>query len=326
MMYLQIAIGFMLLLGGAEFLVRGAVSMARRLGISPLVIGMVVVGFGTSAPELVVTLDAAMSGATGIAVGNIVGSNIANILLILGASGLLIPIVSDPALIRRDGIILAGATTLFVILCLFGVIGIVEGAILTILLFAFLGYSFWRERANKDPAAQAHIHEAEEVETITDSLWLSALVTLGGLGCVVFGADQLVEGGTTLARSLGVADEVIGLTMIAVGTSLPELATAIVAAYRRHADVVLGNVLGSNIFNMMGVIGPVALITPLPVPDQILRFDLWVMEASTLALLILLATRRSFGRVVAGSFVSLYLAYIVVQFYGVAPILDALFG
>lgn len=321
MMYLFILLGFILLLGGAEFLVKGAVGLARRLGISALVIGMTVVALGTSAPEFVVSLNAAFEGVSGIATGNIIGSNIANILLILGISALIAPIVSDPESVRRDGIILLAATALFIILSLSGSLDTLAGILLFGSFIAFLGYSYWRERKGTDEEAAAlHAQEAEEVEA-PSNLWVSLAMTVGGMAAVVYGSELLVDNGTKVARLYGVSEEVIGLTMIAIGTSLPELAASGMAALRGHTDVALGNVIGSNLFNILGVMGAVSLIQPLEVSAQLIQFDLWVMLAATLVMLPFIMSRLTLTRGVGLSFFVIYCGYIAVQAVGVDTLL-----
>ncbi len=320
-MYFSILVGFVLLLGGAEFLVRGAVGLARRIGVSPLVIGMTVVALGTSAPEFVVSLDAALEQAAGIATGNIIGSNIANILLILGVSALITPVKGEPKAVMRDGFILLGCSTVFTVLCWQGVLDVMAGVILFGLFIVFLIYSYWRERHGQDPkVAELHMHEAEEVES-PQNLWLMLVMTVGGIAAVVYGAELLVEGGTAIARIYGVSEEVIGLTMIAIGTSLPELAASGMAAARGHTDVALGNVIGSNLFNILGVLGAVALIQPLSVAQQLLDFDLWVMMGATLLLIPFMVTRWELSRREGAVFAIAYCVYIVVQAYGVEKVL-----
>ena len=321
MMYLFIAIGFVLLLGGAEYLVKGSVGLARRFGVSPLVIGMTVVALGTSAPEFVVSLDAALANAAGIATGNIIGSNIANILLILGVTAMIKPIQGDPETVMRDGMILLGCSAVFTFLCWLGVLDKMAGFILFAMFIAFLVYSYWRERHGQDPAvAELHEHEADDIEA-PDNPWVLTLMTVGGIAAVVYGAQLLVDGGTEVARIYGVSEEVIGLTMIAIGTSLPELAASGMAAIRGHTDVALGNVIGSNLFNILGVLGAVSLIQPLPVAQQLLSFDLWVMMGATILLVPFMITRWQLSRMEGLVFACGYCAYIAVQAYGVEKVL-----
>lgn len=322
MTYLTLIAGLILLLGGAEVMVRGAVTLARKLGISPMVIGLTVVALGTSAPELIVAIEAALEGAAGMAVGNVVGSNIANILLILGVSGLIYPIASDPRAVKRDGSLLGIMTLLFALICWQGVVGFWSGAVLMALFVLFLGYSYWRETHAEDPeAAELHAKEAEEVEPLKGGVPIALAATIGGIAILILGSDFLVTSGVTLARDWGVSEEVIGLTMIALGTSLPELAASAVAAYRRHTDVALGNVVGSNLFNMLAVMGAAAMVSPLPVAKQILQFDLWVMLSATLLLVVFALTREMLSRLEAGLLFILYFVYIGLQAKGVESLL-----
>ena len=322
MTYLQVILGFALLLGGAEFLVRGAVQVAMKLGLSMLLIGMTVVAFGTSAPEFVVSLNAALDGSEAIALGNVVGSNIANILLILGATALLAPIVVDTRAVIRDGLMLTGASVLFTWLCLSGTVSQIAGGLMVLVLFGYFLRSYLSER--RDGVASAHLHEREaeeftDTEMSTGMAWLSLI---GGLIALSFGADQLVTGASSIARSFGVSEEVIGLTLIAFGTSLPELAASVVAARRGHTDVSIGNVIGSNLFNTLGVAGGVALVVPLSVPDQLIRFDLWIMMAATLVILAYLAMGSRFGRREGLIFLGAYGLYIGAQAIGVDNVLS----
>jgi cation:H+ antiporter len=326
MMYLQVLGGLALLLGGAEFLVRGAVGLAKRMGVSPLVVGMTVVAMGTSAPELVVSLNAALTGAPGIALGNLVGSNIANVLLILGAVGLVMAFAAKPQPRQRDALVLVGSSLLFAVLCWRGTIGLWQGLILLAAFFGFLGHSFWHEIRDDGVEAKERIEEVHELETMAGLAALTWLAVIGGLAAILYGADLLVGGGVALARTYGVPEEVIGLTLIAVGTSLPELAASVVAAVRGHADVALGNVVGSNLFNVLGVVGVVAVTTPLPVAEQIQDFDIWVMLGSTVLVVPLLMGRWRFSVGEGVVFLFAYAAYIGVQLYGVSGLLARIGG
>jgi len=322
MIYLTLIAGLILLLGGAEVMVRGAVTLARKLGISPMIIGLTVVALGTSAPELIVAVEAALEGAAGMAVGNVVGSNIANILLILGVSGLIYPIASNPAAMKRDGTLLGVMTLLFTLICWQGTVDIWSGAALLALFFFFLGHSYWRETHAEDPeAAELHAKEAEEIEALKGGVPIALAATFGGILVLVVGSEFLVTSGVELARTWGVSEEVIGLTMIALGTSLPELAASAVAAYRRHTDVALGNVVGSNLFNMLAVMGTAAMVAPLPVAKQILQFDLWVMLFATLLLVVFALTRQMLSRLEAGLLLLIYIVYIGLQAKGVEALL-----
>lgn len=324
MVYLQVLAGFVLLLGGAEFLVRGAVAVAAKAGLSTMLIGMTVVAFGTSAPEFVVSLNAALDGAPGIALGNVVGSNIANIWLILGATALFTPVVVDARAVMRDSMMLMGSTILFAWLCLLGSIEQIAGGVLVLLLCGYFLRSYLRERADGTASARLHEREAEEFEDVKMSALVAWLSLIGGLAAVIYGADMLVAGGTIIAREAGVPEEVIGLTLIAFGTSLPELAASVMAAWRGHTDVAIGNVIGSNLFNLLGVAGGVAAVTALPVPEQIRDFDLWVMMAATVMILSYLALGVRLRRRQGVLFFGIYCAYIAVQAAGVDRVMEAL--
>jgi cation:H+ antiporter len=313
LIWIQLAIGFVLLLGGGEALVRGSVGVALRLGLSPLVIGLTLVGFGTSAPELVACIQAALAGAPGIAVGNIVGSNIANILLILGAAAVIAPIVTTRQAFQRDGPVLIGASLLLLAVILSGAIGRWSGAAFLVLLAGYLGYTYVTERRAPDAAAEVYAAEAAEVAPRSASLTLSLLLALGGIAVVVYGADLLVAAAIVVARDFGVSEAVIGLTLVAVGTSLPELATSVIAAFRRHGDVAFGNIVGSNIFNALGITGATALVAPIAVPGEIIRLDVWVMMATAVLLVLFAVSGWRVSRWEGAVCLIAYAGYLVVQ-------------
>jgi len=322
MTYVQVIVGFLLLLGGAEILVRGSVAITRQLNVSTLVIGMTVVAFGTSVPELVVSLNAALEGTAGIAVGNIVGSNVANVLLILGTAGLVYPIAARDRPLVRDAAVLVAGSMLFVALAWNGTLGLLSGVVLLLAFFGFLIDSYRREaRGEHGAAGESLIDEVGELGQVRGPRWLSWALAAGGLAAVLVGAEILVDGGVAIAEKFGVPEEVIGLTLIAIGTSLPELAASAVAAARGHADVAVGNVIGSNLFNMLGVAGTVAVTTSVAVPEQIRLFDIWVMLAATIAMLPFLVGGWRFGRRAGIGFLAVYVGYVVLQAYGVADVL-----
>ncbi|MEE9380514.1 MAG: calcium/sodium antiporter [Hyphomonadaceae bacterium] len=264
MMYLMILGGLVLLYLGGEALVRGAVSIARRLGMSELLIGLTLVGFGTSMPELVTSLRAINMDAVGVAVGNVAGSNIANILLVLGIAALIRPIITHPGALARDMTVLILTTAAFAYLVYFDRFTSMTGMILVGCLIAYLILSVVLDTGSEGEAATMHIDEGGIVEQ-TDALPLALLIAFGGIVGVVFGARLLVDGSVDLARSVGVSEAVIGLSIVAIGTSLPELATSIVAAFRGKSDVAVGNVVGSSIFNILGVLGVTAIVKPFSV-------------------------------------------------------------
>jgi cation:H+ antiporter len=324
---LQLAAGFALLLFGAEFLVRGAVSVARRLKVAPMIIGMTIVAYGTTSPELVVSLQAAYDGLPGISVGNVVGSNIANILLILGTSALIFPIAVKPRLLYRDATMMIGAALLFAALAYSGTIEQWQGGLMVALLVAYTLYAFRQERIKgkaNDPGDVAE-EVAEEFSEAPRPLWLSLLSVVGGVVAVVTGAKLLIGAAMVTARYFGVGEEVIGLTIVAVGTSLPEFATAVVAAFRRHSDVAVGNIMGAGVYNLLMIMGLVGVVTPIPVPAQILAFDLWLMIAVTGMLLAFLLLRGGLSRPVGALFLAGFVAYTALQYYGVENV-TASFG
>ncbi len=310
---LLVAGGLVLLFLGGEALVRGSVAIAERLGISKLVIGLVIVGFGTSTPELLVSVKAALNGAPEIALGNVVGSNIVNVLLIVGVAAVIAPILDWPRTALREAVM---AT-----LAALAVVGLVQGQVLTrpqgiVMLVVLAGYlvaTYWLEQ--RERTARQFEHEVEEFEDIPIVRpWLAPLLVVLGVGALMLGADWLVKGAVSIARDLGVSDAVIGLSLVALGTSLPELATSIVAALRRHPDVVLGNVIGSNIFNILAILGVTVVIHPIEVDAQFRRVDAPVMLAASLLLLVLLCMTRRIGRRWGVLMLAGYVAYMVFLF------------
>ena len=310
MILIELAAGLVLLLVGGDALVRGAVVVATRLGVSPLVIGLTLVGFGTSMPELVASVQAAMLGAPGIAIGNVVGSNIANVLLILGISALVFPIAATHATLRRDGGVLIAASLVMVAIVLAGALERWVGVALIGLLIAFTIASFWLERRRGDGASAA----ATVPSGWPRSLPVALLLAVGGIVAVVLGAQFLVDAAIVLAERAGISQTVIGLTVVAVGTSLPELATSVVAAIRRQSDVALGNVIGSGIFNILGIAGVTGIVHPIPVPPEIARVDVWVMLAAAVLLVVFAATRGGVSRREGGILLACYAGYMAFQF------------
>lgn len=298
-----VAGGLALLLGGGECLVRGAVGLARSLGVPPLVIGLTVVAFGTSAPELVVSLQAALGGHPDIVLGNVVGSNNANVLLIAGAAAAIRPVAAEPGAVRRDGAALMAATLAFIGLCLLGELGFGAGLALAAALAAWMAWSLRSARRRGGDGEDG-------IEAAPRGAALALLLTLAGIAGVLLGARLLIDGAVDVARAAGLSEAVIGLTLIAFGTSLPELAAAGMAALRGHGDIALGNVMGSNLFNMLGIAGVTAMAAPVPVPAELLRLDLWVMLAATLLLLAALRGGRRVGRLEGGALAAAYALYI----------------
>lgn len=308
--YLLLALGVVLLTVGGDTLVRGASTAARSLGVSPLLIGLTLVGFGTSTPELVTSLTAAMAGSPGIAVGNVVGSNTANILLILGLTALIAPIAVDRAAFRRDGAMLVIAALVCGAAVLAGTIGLVWGMAMIAALIAYVVWAWLGERNAKDAERDKFEHIAEDAPDARGGLWAGLLLAALGIGLTIGGAHLLVDSAIVLARDLGVSDTIIGLTVVAVGTSLPELVTSVVAAVRRHGDVAIGNVIGSNIYNVLGILGVTAAVSPITVPAEIARLDIWVMLAATALLIVFLRTGHRLVRWEGLAMLAAYGAYV----------------
>lgn len=310
--------GLVALVAGAELLVRGASRLALALGVSPLVVGLTVVAFGTSAPEMAVSVGAALDGRTDMALGNVVGSNIANVLLILGLSALIVPLAVHRQVIRQEVPVMLAATLLLLGLAQFGRIPWWAGVVLVGLLVAYTAFLVMQSRRSKHTAAAA-----QEVDDVADELpppvtgWRAHWVVqtsyvMLGLVLLVVGAGWLVDAASAFARSLGVSEVVIGLTLVAVGTSLPELATSVMAAYKGERDMAVGNVVGSNVFNILGVLGLTTLAAGpagVPVPAPVLHFDVWVMAAVAVACLPVFATGREIARWEGAVFVLCYAAY-----------------
>ena len=300
---LLIAGGLGLLVLGGDALVRGAVALSLRLGITPLVVGLTVVAFGTSAPEMLVSLMAALSGSTDIALGNVVGSNIANVLVILGATALVAPVDPRGHDLRESWMMMIAASVMIIVLALMGPLGWGQGLILLLALVLVL----WRQIATARPEDATDLGTADVggMPPAKIAMWLAI-----GLVALPVGAQLLVSGATSIARAYGVSEAVIGLTLVAVGTSLPEMAASVASAIKGRADMALGNVVGSNIFNLLSILGVTALIAPLPVPAQMVRFDLWVMLAAALLLGPFLFRGIRIGRRIGAALLAAYAAYV----------------
>lgn len=279
---LYILAGLAMLALGAEGLVRGSSSVALRLGVTPLVIGLTIVAFGTGTPELLVSVEAATSDNSGMALGNIAGSNISNIALILGCAALARPMRVRSVLLRREVPLMIGVTLLLCVMLLDGGMSRIEGAILLLGSVAYTigAYVFAKRDRNREVAAEF----ADAIATVTRAPWLDLLCILGGLAALMLGAKLLVSGATVVAEALGMSQVVIGLTVVAIGTSMPELATSVVAAMKDEADVAFGNVLGSNILNILFILGLVALIRPFG-SEGLATLDLVVLAGSAILLL-----------------------------------------
>lgn len=309
MPWLMSGLGLVILLLAGDALVRGAVNLSLRLGVPALIVSLTIVAFGTSAPELLIAISAVLEHSSGIALGNVVGSNTANILLVLGIPALMKTLHTSECETRRNYVYMIIATVLFIALAFFGVFTIWSGLVLLAALVFVLGTAFYDARAHR---AAGEPDDLEDIEEADPSMpyWRICVYLLLGLIGLPLGAHLLVENATVIARIYGLSETVIGLTMVAIGTSLPELSTTVMAALRRQADVALGNVIGSNMFNLLAIIGVATFFGPLPVSPGFLHFDLWVMLAASLALIPFVFLRKNITRAWGAILTALYVVYI----------------
>ena len=299
--YIMLAGGLLGLFLGGDWLVHGASQIAARFNVPPLIIGLTIVGFGTSTPELLVSLQAAFDGLPGISIGNVVGSNTANILLILGVAGIIAPPIADFMNMRRDLFWMLGAALVMPVIIASGYVGRIEGAALITGLIIYLGLSFRAMRNDPTEALPSDVN-----------LLHAAGFTIAGLIAVMVGAKYLVESATIIARHLGVSEAMIGLSIVAIGTSLPELATTVAAAIKGEREIALGNIIGSNIFNILAILGLTGLIIPIPVDTRFMSFDVPVMICATLLILGLIYVRGEISRIAGGLMILAYIGYIAI--------------
>lgn len=274
-------LGLLILILAGDALVRGAVNTSLRLGVPALIVSLTIVAFGTSAPELLIAVNAILDGAPGIALGNVVGSNTANVLLVLGLPALLAGLRTSECETGKSYLIMISVSVLFVALCFVGPITWWHGLLLLGVLGLILGDQLREALAHRNQNSRGHI-EAVEGADPEMRWWKIGIYTVLGLIGLPLGADLLVDSSVSIARTYGVSDTVIGLTLIAIGTSLPELATTVMAAFRNQTEVALGNVIGSNMFNLLAIMGIASLVGPIPVDRSFLVFDLWVMLGASL--------------------------------------------
>ena len=312
--FVQLAGGLVYLLAGGDLLVRGAVALARRFHVSPIVIALTVVAFGTSLPELVVVVQATISGYPGLVLGNVVGSNIANVLLVTGAAAAIFPLTYGEHSVRRDSVFMIVATVLLVSLCWNGVLTVTEGMVLLIVLVVITALTA-REaaRAYRDAEIKPPM---EWVLGLPTRLSMIILFILLGAAFLPLGAHLVVDASVEIARHLGVSETVVGLSVLAIGTSLPELATTVTAAVQKRTEVAIGTVVGSNIFNILAIMGLGAAIapSPIPVPGGFFTLDFQVMLGSALVLSVFVWLKRPVGKPAGFTFLAAYAAYIVVLF------------
>lgn len=277
--YLLLLGGLAVLIVGGELLVRGAVGIASKFKLSPLVIGMTIVSFGTSAPELIVSLKAAMDGFPEIAIGNVVGSNIANIALVLGLTAIILPVPVKVATLKRDWPSMMFVSLLFFFFILDGTLNTWEGAVFVVLLLTYIVYQLKSSNKNDD----------EETEAIKQPILLSMLFLAIGITGLAFGSDWLVQGAVSIAKSFGVSEHVISVTIVAFGTSVPELVTSVMAAIKKQMDISVGNLIGSNIFNLLAVLGITAVVKEIPISEAVINNDIyWVLGTSLILLPLML--------------------------------------
>ncbi|WP_242494147.1 calcium/sodium antiporter [Salipiger sp. IMCC34102] len=305
MEWIFLVAGLAILLVAGDCLVKGAVNLALRLGVPALIVSLTVVAFGTSAPELLVSIQSVLDGVPGLALGNVVGSNTANVLLVLGVPAILATMHTAEHDTRSSYWQMLAATVLFIALCWAGVLTWISGLVLLAGLVAMLGWSLIEARRARADAPP----ELEGADPGLGGFRIALFLVLGLVG-LPLGAELLIRGATTIAQNFGLSESVIGLTLVALGTSLPELATTVIAALRRQADVALGNVIGSNMFNLLAITGVAALVGPIPVDDQFLTFDLWVMAGASLLLIAFVLFRQNLTRVWGILLTAAYGAYI----------------
>jgi len=315
MPWLLSSLGLVILLLAGDALVKGAVNLSLRVGIPALIVSLTIVAFGTSAPELLVSVNAVLANKPGLALGNIVGSNIANVLLVLGLPAILSVLHTSGCRCFKSYIQMLAASVLFIALAFRGSFDWISGAILLCALGLMLADAFRDTMAHRreiNSRAAADVDDIADLEGLDPDMpwWQILTFLLLGLVGLPLGADLLVDNASILATRYGVSEAVIGLTLVAVGTSLPELATTVMAALRKQADVALGNVIGSNIFNLLGIIGVAALVGRIPVDPQFLKFDLWIMLGTSLLLIPFVFFRCDIGRIVGIALTSVYLAYV----------------
>ena len=297
------AAGLVGLYFGAEWLLRGAIAVAQKLAIPTLIVSLVIVGFGTSMPELLVSVRAALTGSSDIALGNVVGSNTANILLIIGACAMIFPITHWDKGVKRDTYVMIAAAVLLLGLVQFEAIGRIAGLLMVVGLIAYIVYAYVQGKESMEELAD------EEVKHETLGTGFMALLIAGGLATLFVGAELLVRGATNLARDFGVSEAVIGLTVVAVGTSLPELATGVMSALRKHSDIMIGNIVGSNIFNILFILGVTSVIQPIAVAPRFGEFDVPVMLGVTIGFAFLLLSHLGVRRLTAGAMLVAYVGY-----------------
>lgn len=313
MAFLLLTIGLVVLVIAGDIMVRGAAALARHWGVPALIVGLTIVAFGTSAPELVVGVQAALIGQGDLAMGNVVGSNIANVLLALGLPALILAIPTNMAGVARNSFIALFATVLFIGLTLFAdALRMWQGAVLFSGIIAYLIYMFMLAKTGAEDPILEEMTEIEEGEDgLPTNVWKSTIYLILGIVGLIGGGSLIVNNAVIIAEGFGVSETIVGLTIIAVGTSLPEIATVVIATYRGHPEVAIGGVLGSNVFNIFAVMGASALAGPIFIENSLKVFDIWVMLATSIVLLAFVLTRQPIGRKTGIIFTVGYVLYIL---------------
>ena len=311
MEFIFVAAGLVFLILSGDFLVKGAVSLSLKLGVPALIVSVTIVGFGTSAPEMLIAVQSALNGAPGIALGNVVGSNTANVLLVLGVPALIYALDTGKADIKRIYVMMMAVSVIFVALAFLGPLHIWHGFVLLALLGVMLADNFFAAMKcrNQDSVDANILADLEDADPNMPTWKMWAFIIAGIIGLPV-GAQLMIDGAVIIAARFGLSQEIIGLTLVAIGTSLPELATTVMAAIRRQSDVALGNVIGSNMFNLLAIMGVTSFFGPLPIAAEFLNFHLWVMLAASALIGVFIFTRLSITRIWGVAFLGLYVIYL----------------
>ncbi|MFT4718524.1 MAG: cation:H+ antiporter [Rickettsiales bacterium] len=311
---LTIISGLIILYLGGEALIKGSISVARHLNISRILVTSVIVGFGTSMPEMTVSVEAMLKGAPEIAIGNVIGSNIANILFILGISAIISPFCLKDKFIQRDVVVMLISTIILCILGSLGMIGIIQGLFMLVILASYITYSYLQDKNNFSNKDIKNI-DSDLGFVKNFNLPLSILMSLIGVGLLIVGSSLFLDGSIEIANKFNISKEVIGLGIVAIGSCLPELTTVIVASIRKHGNIVIASIVGSNIFNILSIIGVISVIDDVVVPEHILKFDLWIFLTATIILSYMLLKGLKFSRKIGSVFLMTYILYFCTLFY-----------
>ncbi|MDC0074163.1 calcium/sodium antiporter [Alphaproteobacteria bacterium] len=315
--YFFLILGLCLLFYGGNSLVKGSVSLAVKINVPKFIIAATIIAFGTSLPELIVSIEAATSGFPELAIGNIIGSNISNILLVLGLPAMISVIVVGGGNVKKEAVLTLFSAGLIIIFSINNYISELEGGIMFFLILSFVFNSYWTNKSKNTASITNDQSDNEDLNENNNTIYIIFLIGSGLLG-LFFGSDLLIKGAVGIATRFSISSEIIGLTVVAFGTSLPELITSLIAVLKKHSELVIGNVLGSNLFNTLGVAGITALITPIPVSNGIIYFDFIVMLITSLLLIILIVKKIDINRFFGSLLFISYLLYIWFQFYGVS--------